>query len=350
MGHDHIRFVLMVAFFFSTCLIASCGSEMEIIRFSGTYPLTHSERVVQLTESITRSEREKKVTKVASLARKTKKERRSNRRRRTTKEFEMRQKSSSYEIEKQTFSLAAASTMTQGTTTDHQNRRWSRPTQPTHLCDCDSSIGGGGGQQSSSNHESSQEFTTTYSESGTPHSSCSTFLVCQKVSVVQRKLSEWTIGGKKGRNGNGVVKAEEKQVQQQEHRFETQNSPLIDDDDQRYKPIFFVYPPKRPDRSGRKKKVENDDGMDYYQPTFHLDFQPSSSSKGKNEDSSVLLEYDPRIMGGFDSYGEDVSFYLDGSSGQSNEKGFGSTGKKSSNIANASSYDELCKELLLEYG
>lgn len=325
---------------------------MEIIRFSGTYPLTHSERVVQLTESITRSEKEKKVTKVASLARKTKKERRFNRRRRTTKEFEMRQKSSSYKIEKQTFSLAAASTMTQGTTTDHQNRRWSRPTQPTHLCDCDSSIGGGGGggQHSSSNHESSQEFTTTYSESGTPHSSiCSTFLVCQKVSVVQRKLSEWTIGGKKERNENGVVKAEGKQ---QEHSFETQNSPLIDDDDQRYKPIFFVYPPKRPDRSGRKKKVGNDDGMDYYQPTFHLDFQPSSSSEEKDGDSSVFLEYDPRIMGGFDSYGEDVSFYLDGSSSQrSNEKGFGrSTGKESSNIANASSYDELCKELLLEYG
>lgn len=343
MGHDHIRFVLMIAFFFSTCLIASFGSEMEIIRFSGTYTLTHSERVVQVTESITRSERIGKVTKVASLAPK-KEKRRGSRRRRTTKEFEMRQKRSSRkEIEKtQTFIPTAteASRMTQGTTTDQQDLCWSR----AHSRCPDSSIDSGQ-CCSRSDHESSQEFSATYSDSG----SSSSFLVCQKVSLLHLNLSEWTIEGK-GRSEVG----EKTEKQQQQYRHESKNIPF-DHDDGPYKPIFFVYPPQRPARLGRKRKVGNDDdGMDYYQPTFHLDVVSGCSScEDTDTDSTSFSEYDPRIRGGFDSNQEDVSFYFGGSSGVGSKSSKDSrTGKgKVNGVANGSSYyDELCIALLLDYG
>ncbi|CAL8109568.1 unnamed protein product [Orchesella dallaii] len=273
MGHNHmhIRFLLTLAF--STCLIASSGTEMEIIRFSGAYTLTHSERVVQVTESIRRSQGAKKVTKVASLAPVGRK----GRGFRTTKEFEMKQKSGSFE--KQTF----IPTTTQGTVDQDLCR-------PPHPC---------AGQWSS---ERKMEFTATYTDSSP---------VCQKVSF-SLNLSELT--------------------QPQKREFLQEEKEILLNE--LSKPIFFVYPPFH----SRGKIEENDDEMDYYHPTFLFEFN-----------SNIAAIYDATVSGGFDSEGENVSMYMYRNGDATSSSVAVNSVSKSSN-SNVSSYDELCKALLLDYG
>lgn len=344
MGHDHIRFVLMAAFF-SACVMASFGSEMGITRFSATYTSTHPERVVQLTESISRS---KKVTiKVASSPDPPVESgsafRRARRRRtwrmRTAKEFQMRRHQQQHQkgceiIEKKSFTLPeSAATIAHGTRAPDQQDFCSSPAQQNR------------GGQCKDREENRKEFTVTYSNSGSSYPSP----VCQKVSFFSSQLNlvKWAT---EERSDTGPVK---------QHQPQQEKSTLPDDHPS--KPIFFVYPPSR--RVPEKENVapvvavegnDDEDGMDDYEPTFHLEFSSIGSPS-----TSRFPKYDPRINGGFDSYGENVPFYFDRISGAARRHALivtgtstsvGRKGSRKSNVANASSFDELCRALLLDYG
>lgn len=355
MGLDHIRFALIVASL-SVCLFASSGNEMEITRFSRTYMLTHPERVGQLTESISRLYEKEKVTKAESLP--PKEQRRHLKKRRTVREFQMRHKTSSCN-EMETYlgeSFSEALSVTQGTASDQQDVCWSPGyLYPVQRC---MSENASCGRWNCDNHES-RESTATYFDSV---SSEDTGRECQKVSLQQLNSSQLTIGeNRTSGEGRDVM-----QKDQKVYRHETDNIPSAvdgnDDDYHPYKPIFFVYPPKRPTTLGKRRKGErSDDIMDYYRQTFHLELDSQESCFGQESRCWNSLEYDPGIRGGFDSYGEDVSIYFSqsdvyGSAGlryksndvcaRGKEKDTGST------VVNESSYfDELCKVLLsLECG
>lgn len=380
MGHDHIRFVLMVAFVLSlspTCLFPCSsphGNEMEITRFSGAYTLTHLERGVDATESITRSEGGKKVRKVgssSSLAPNENHEKEgpassSSKEWMTVEEFEMENPIiiSSHESDgssEQTFSTRVAiaaretSTTTHGTwtTTDQDNLVDSFPspsqTQTGHR-----------NRTRNNNHaRQRKEFTATYSDFSVRITS-SSFPVCQKVSfLLLVNVTGWT--GKEKEKG-------ERDLTIKRHQGELQLQPkheILLDDDYPSKPIFFVYPvgPPVPTQFSRKIEgsmieTEKDDIIDYNEPTFHF------GSGNSNSNTDWFLEFDPRIIGGFDSYGETVSFYFHGeerhpiivNNKQVENFGEGSEAERESGVggggggANFSSFDELCKALLLDYG